>query len=234
MDDQTVRELAAAYALDALDPEEERAFEELLARSPQLRREVASFREVAAALAHDTDAPPPPAALRGRILDQARAERANVVPLRPRWAFPVAAAAAAVAACAAIGLGIWAATLNGKLDDERSAADAQAEVVAVLAAGGAERVPLTGAEGSVVVAPDGQAVLVVDGLAAAPDDKTYQAWVIEGGAPVSAGTFESGGDRTAVVLGEHVPAGAVVAVTIEDAGGAAQPTAEQIFATSPA
>ncbi len=232
MDDQTVRELAAAYALHALDPEEERRFEDLLARSPELQEEVASFRDVAAALAFEADAPPQPPGLRERIVEQARAEQPNVTPLRPRWAVP-AAALAAVAACAAIGLGIWAATLNRDLGDERAAADSQAEIVSVLSAGDAERVPLAGADGSVVVVPGGDAVLVVDDLASAPADKTYQAWVIQGETPVSAGTFESAGAQTTVALAEPVPAGAVVAVTIEDDGGAPQPTGQPIFATDP-
>ena len=38
------------------------------------------------ALAFAVESPAPPAALRSRILEAARAERPNVVPLRPRWA----------------------------------------------------------------------------------------------------------------------------------------------------
>ena len=70
--------------------------------------------------------------LRARILQQARSERANVVPLRPRWATPVAAVAA-VAACAAIALGIWAASLSSKLDHRNDKLAAQAHVAAILA-----------------------------------------------------------------------------------------------------
>ena len=42
---------------------------------------------------------------------------------------------------------------------------------------------------------DGTSVLVLDDLDAAPAGKTYQAWVVTGQTPVSAGIFGSGGAR---------------------------------------
>src|SRR5258708_4007463 len=113
MADDALHELTAAYALDALDPDEERAYEAHLAGCERCRKELSSFRDVAGSLALAVEPAAPRAALRGRILDAARAERPNVVPLRPRWAYPVAAVAA-VAACAAIGLGVWAAQLSSR------------------------------------------------------------------------------------------------------------------------
>ena len=64
----------------------------------------------------------PPPALRGRILDAARAERPNVVPLRARRATPLraVAAVAAVAACVAIGLGIWNVSLHNQLSSAKT------------------------------------------------------------------------------------------------------------------
>ena len=44
-------DLAAAYALGALSPDEARRFEAFLATSPEAQREVAEYREVAALLA---------------------------------------------------------------------------------------------------------------------------------------------------------------------------------------
>jgi anti-sigma-K factor RskA len=232
MDHQTVRELTAAYALDALSREDEDAFESHLAHCAACRAEVEAFQEVAAALAHDVEATAPPPALRDRILEHARSERPNVVPLRRRWIVPTAAAVAAVAACAAIGLGIWAASLHGRLGDEQSAASSSAAVVSVLTAEDAQRVPVSGAEGSLVVAPDGQAVLIVDGLATAPKDKTYQAWVIENGEAKPAGTFTSSGARTAIPLDRPVPKGSTVAVTVEKAGGVGAPTTKPLFSAN--
>ena len=46
-----VHDLTAAYALDALDPEEERSYEQHLAGCERCREELASFSEVAGSLA---------------------------------------------------------------------------------------------------------------------------------------------------------------------------------------
>src|ERR687885_1348047 len=108
MDANALHDLTAAYALDALDAEDAREYEAHLARCERCRDELASLSESAGALAYATEAPLPPPELRARILQQARRERPNVLPLRPRWAYPVAAAAA-VAACATGAPGVWAA-----------------------------------------------------------------------------------------------------------------------------
>jgi anti-sigma-K factor RskA len=209
---ERIYELSAAYALHALADDELREFKQHLAVCTECRELVASFQDVAAALAYDVDAPVPPSALRERILVRARAERpSNVVPLRRRWTLPTATAVAAVAACAAIGLGVWAATLNSRLDD-------RAEVVA-----------LAGARGSLVVQPSGEAALIVSGLARAPAGKTYELWVIHEGTPLAAGLFEAAEGRTAVALTRRVPDGAVVAVTLERTGGVPKPTTRPII-----
>ena len=115
---EQLHDLTAAYALDALDPDEERAYEEHLRRCPRCQEELAAFAETAAALAHGVDAPPPPPALRERILDQVAAERRTVVPLASRRPLYAAVAAAAAAAVAAIAVGVWAASLSSELSRE--------------------------------------------------------------------------------------------------------------------
>lgn len=209
-----IHELSAAYALDALDPADEQAFEEHLSRCAECREHVTAFHEVAAGLGHATPAPAPPPHLRDRILSRVRAERgANVAPLRPRWAFRATAAAAAIAACAALGLGLWAASLKSQVDD-------RGQVIA-----------LAGAQGSLVVDPAGQATLIVTGLELAPIEKTYEAWVIEDGKTIAAGLFKGGGNPTAVRLTRPVRDGATVAVTLERAGGVAQSQNDPLFTT---
>ena len=201
-----VHELTPAYALDALDADEARAYEEHLSRCERCRSELATLRESAAALAWAVEAPPPPEGLRARILDAAAAERTNVVPLpvRKPWVFRATAAVAAVAACAAIGLGVWASSRNGT--------QAQA-LSAVLVVGG-----------------DRHATLTVSGLAAAPAGKTYEAWIIPNGVPAQpAGLFRGGSATTRVRLRGSVPPNATVAVTVERAGGASAPTSAPIL-----
>ena len=216
-----VHSLVAPYALDALDGPEEHEFERHLALCERCRDELAALREAAAALAYAPKAPAPPAQLRERILAQARSERPNVVPLRPRRRLTFSfGAAAAAAAAAAIGLGVWATTLSRSLDRKQAALD-------VLADPEARTVPLAGAPGSLVVARDGKAVLVAR-LRAAPSKKTYEAWVIRGERARRAGLFR-GGRRSILLLSRRVHPGDVVAVTVERSGGADRPTTKPLL-----
>lgn len=231
MEPEAIHELTAAYSLNALDPAEEREYEEHLRHCPRCREELAGLQEAATALAYATEGPSPPAALRERILEAAVAERSNVVPLRQRWTTPVLTAAAAAAAAVAIGLGLWASSLSGSLSDERTAAAANARVIALFS-GQVQQVPLDGATGTLVVNRSGDAALVVEGLQSAPDGKTYEAWVIAGGKARPAGTFQGGSETSVHMLTRPVTKGSIVAVTVEPAGGVDVPTTEP-FASTP-
>lgn len=215
MDAETLHELTAAYALDALDESDREAFERHLVECSACREEVAELAATVSALAFAAPEVEPPPALRGRILEAARAERPNVVPLRPRWAVPVAGLAA-VAACAAIGLAAWDVSLHDQLG-----------------ARSLERVAVSGASGSVVVGSGGAAALVVSDLRPAPSGRTYEAWVIAGKAVLAAGLFHGGETTTIVALSRPVPVGAEVAVTLEPAGGSATPTTKPFIVSSP-
>jgi hypothetical protein len=188
------------------------------------------LREPVAALAYAAEGPPPPSSLRTRILHGVREEpRAAVVRFpRRNWAFPAAAAIAAVAACAAIGLGLWATSLSRSLDRERSAKAAYDRAAELLAAK-ANAKPLIGADGSLLVANDGRAALVVCGLDRAPGEKTYEAWVITRNTPQPAALFRGGSGCEPIALTRSVPKGSTVAVTLERAGGATTPTLPIVF-----
>ena len=195
-------ELTAAYALDALAPDEVERYERHLSQCEECRQQLAELNEAAAALAFAAVAPAPPARLRTGILDAAAAERSNVVPLlRRRWVRRGLAVAAAAAACIVVGLAV------------ALSRPSNTHVV------------------NVVLSRDagGSATLQVSGLAAAPSGKTYEAWVIPTGkAPKPAGLF-SGDTTTTIHLKGTVPNGAVIAVTIERAGGVPAPTTTPIL-----
>src|SRR5262249_20119213 len=198
----SAHELTAAYALDALDAREVKEYEEHLATCEQCRDDLALLSGPASALAFAVESPAPPPELRSRILEAARAERPNVVPLRSRWntAARIVAVAAAVVA---VGIGIWAATLHRSLDHERSARDEAIRALNILSDPTARRVALTGSassRGALAVKPNGEAAIVVPRLASAPSGRTYEAWVIANGKPARAGTFPGGGNTAVLHL----------------------------------
>jgi anti-sigma-K factor RskA len=135
------------------------------------------------------------------ILDAAAAERSNVIPLlQRRWMARGLAVAAAAAACVAVGLGV---SLSQSSHTRN-------------------------VTWAVVLGPNGRATLDVSGLATAPSGKTYEAWIIpKTGSPRAAGLF-SGGTATVHLRGS-VPRKALVAVTVERAGGTRAPTTTPIF-----
>jgi anti-sigma factor RsiW len=226
METESLHELTAAYALDALSPDEERAYEEHLSRCDRCRADLAAFSETATALAHGGDPVAPPPALRERILTEARRERPNVVPLRPRWTVPVVGAAA-VATAAAVALAIWAVSLSHSLDHER-AAHASAETAAQIVGDPSARRIALSPRAVLYVRADGEAALAASGLKKR-SGKTYEAWVIRGGRPLPAGTFDGRPRLIVVKLTRRAVAGSIVAVTVEPRGGSEAPTTQPVF-----
>jgi len=195
-------DLTAAYALDALAPDEAEAYERHLSQCEECREQLAELNETATALAFATVAPAPPARLRASILDAAAAERTNVVPSRRRrWVTRGLAVAAAAVACIVVGLAV---SLSQSSHPQPISA-------------------------SLVLGPNRTGSLHISGLSAAPHGKTYEAWVIPAGhSPRPAGLFP-GGASTIVHLRGTVPPKSVVAVTLERAGGVKAPTTTPIF-----
>ena len=194
-------DLTAAYALDALDPDEAEAYERHLSQCEECREQLAELNEAAASLAFAAVAPAPPARLRESILEAAAAERTNVVPLlRRRWVSRGLAVAAAAAACIAVGLGV---SLSQSTDTRTF---------------------------TLMIGPNRTATLHISGLSKAPSGKAYEAWVIPAGqSPRPAGLFAGGGSTTVHLQGT-VPQKAIVAVTVERAGGSpGGPTTKPIF-----
>ncbi len=196
-----VHDLTAAYALDALSPQEAEAYEQHLGQCERCREELAGLSEAATALAFGAVAPAPPARLRTSILEAARAERTNVVPLRRNpWVARSAAVLAASVACVVVGLGV-------------SLSQSKPQVLTA----------------TVYVGSGGKAMLSMSGMSVAPRGKTYEAWImVPGRKPQPAGLF-SGGPDSSLALRGRVPSNGVVGVTLEPAGGSRAPTTTPIF-----
>ena len=217
MGPDALHELTAGYALDALDPAETAAYEEHLAHCTACQSELASLSAAAGALGFAVEPAAPPPTLREKVLAAARAERSKLVPLRARSRAEVGVRILAVAASvAAVGLGIWNVALRDRIHEALRAVD------------------LNGAAGSVVLGPGGQGTMVVSNIVSAPAGETYEAWVILDGKASPAGTFAAGGKTVVVHLTRPVPSRAIVAVTIEPAGGSPQPTSRPFITSSPA
>ena len=168
-----IHELTAGYALDALDPAEREEYERHLAGCERCQEELASFWEVTGALAVAADGPePPPGAARA----DPRGGACGAADGRPVRAAAAASRrrsprSAAIAAVVAIGLGIYANSLNSELDDTRSALSTQETCAAVLADPNATTVSMAAGTGRLVVANDGSAVLVLDDLSSVPSGR---------------------------------------------------------------
>jgi hypothetical protein len=144
-----------------------------------------------------------------------------------------------VAALAAAALAAWSLDVFDGSDDESSVSapalsalvERQAKAISIMAQPGATRLPVVGAEESLllVVGMEGDAVLIVSRLDRAPAGQTYEIWVISGNTPRPAGLFQGGRDAV-VPLTRVVPKGATVALTLEPVGGSPEPTSDPLYA----
>jgi hypothetical protein len=148
------------------------------------------------------------------------------LPRAPRPGWPTLAALAIASGLVAIGLGGWAMVSGRSAEPSFVLGERQLDAaLAILASPDAERLPLRGSVGRILlVATDRGAVLSLDGLGAPPAGRTYEAWVVPPGSatPHRAGTFDA--SERIVLLTEPVLPGARVGVTLEAAGGAERPT----------
>jgi anti-sigma-K factor RskA len=237
---ESPRDLAAAYALGALAPEEARRFETFLAGSPETQREVAEYRDVAALLALGGAEAAPSDDLRQRVL--ARVAETKGVPLRPPRARGRAALWVALAASltAVLGLGLNLRSAQGELRDLRDLlADTQGRLAAreatlnAIFEPGVQMYQLTATgdpEPGIQLFYDRQrerAIIHGFRLRAVPEGRAYQLWFIRDGKPVPSVTFRPEADGHARVEQIPVPTGGDVsaaAVTIEPESGSTQPT----------
>ena len=226
MTDHAWRELAGAYALGALGPEDTAEFEAHLAGCAACRADVQAFREVAGFIAGAVPPATPDPALRERVMREAR----RVRPLRRTPLVPWLAAAAALVL--ALGLGAAYQRQRRDLAAAQDSLARQEQLIAVVLSPDAQTVALAskGQPPSVRLFWNPQQrriVISARNLPPASAGRTYQLWAIaQGKAPVSVGIFNTAPDGR-LITSLDVPAGLVfqvTAVTEEPAGGSPQPT----------
>jgi anti-sigma-K factor RskA len=159
-------------------------------------------------------------------------------PARSAWQLPAWAswtmAVAAVLVVAVVG--VWAIGLQNRVNQAEHQAAELSQAIAVFSQPGSSVAILRdasdpNASGFAAVSPAGSVYVVMSGLPDAPEGKAYQAWYIADGQPVSAGLMPADENGLIVMSGPPPAAGTTtVAITVEPAGGSAQPTSDPIVA----
>jgi anti-sigma-K factor RskA len=232
--------LTGSYALDALTDDEQADFEKHLARCPSCAEEVRGLRETAARLAMATAVTPPPQ-LRSRVLAAVPRTRQLPPPGRNLLAragdrtglrrLPLARTGLATGILTlAAAVAFLLVTQFATIRQLRQAQAGNSAIAAVLAAPDAriESLPVTvgGTVTAVMSVREHEAVVTTAGVPSLPETRVYQLWIMtSSGAAKSAGllTVTSSGS-TAPVLASGVLPVDRLGITVEPAGGTAQPT----------
>jgi len=232
--------LTGSYALNALTDDERADFEKHLERCPSCTEEIRGLRETAARLAMATAVTPPPE-MRARVLAAAPRTRQLPPPGRnllaragdrarlrrlPLSRASITAGIVTLAAAVAFLL-VTQISTNRQLHQAQASSSA---IAAVLAAPDAriESVPATvgGTVTAVMSVREHEAVVTTANVPSLPETKVYQLWIMTAaGAAESAGllTVTSSGS-TGPFLASGVLPGDRLGITVEPAGGTAQPT----------
>lgn len=232
MNDLTCTEIAdllPAYVLDAMEGEERCALMEHLAECRLHDVDLQTERQAALMLSEVIPPVAPPATLRSSLLDAFDKEVAGdtvtqpePTPLRqprrpffhtlatPGFAYGLAAAIAVVA----IALGAWGLSRSGD--------SGEGGVRLATARANDQRLDVT-------YLPDRDLAVLNFDLPAPASGKTYQAWSIIDGKPVSLGVLSQ--NSGTVTFAANLDKASAVAISIEPLGGSKQPT--QVAIASP-
>lgn len=253
MDVSHIEELLPFYALDALTDEERELVEKYLVEHPEARQQVEEMGRAASALPYGVSplepSPQSRQALMARVNSEAEARALSSVPVARRVGFlenffrTLSLGAAAIAIIWAIVLNAQVARLQNEVSVLNERLEAQSESIDQIIANlpqtdqanvitvslkGTEVQPQ--AQGQLIVDPDSQAaVLVISGLPRLEPGKTYQVWLIDGGAPVSAGLLsvdENGQGVFIVNSEESIGSFNALGISIEPFGGSLEPTGD--------
>jgi anti-sigma-K factor RskA len=259
MNRDEIIELAAGYALGALEVEDRARFEALLAAgNAEARAALRDFESTVADLAAETAQAAPPevkAALMARIDAEGRSRgaltevlsAARPAPNRPSlWTIVTVSAMAAGIAALAVGLAV--STVYDRrirqLAQEQSLLKrdlARQETLVTILKDPATRVvalsglpPAPAAQARILWHATAGGLLVAQGLPPAPEGKAYELWAIAGkGAPVPAGVFVVDAKGVGSLRVAPLQAGEALdtfAVTLEPAGGVPAPTGRMYLA----
>lgn len=235
-------ESLAAYALDALPPDEAARVEAHLAADADARRLLAQYQAVVNLLPYGASSDAPPAPLRDATLARARATRTRSSALRlvPRGSRFFAA----VAACFVLGallLGAFAST--GRFGNGITAPQ-PVTLASVLNTPGlisyemAPEAIAPGASGRVYLTPDHRYMaLTLQGMPPSPEGKAYQLWfrnAEQERKSINVFTVDASGNVEFVrPIPPSQAAYTTCGITQEPAGGSPAPTGSRVIGTAP-
>jgi anti-sigma-K factor RskA len=224
---EELKSLVAPYVLGAVPPDEETIVRSHLLTCDECRSEAESYAVVTSRLSLAAEPTTLPKGFADRVVRQIHVEHPkHAAPRRPARVLATLGLAALLLVTAT--LAFFLVTSRQDLDEERSL------VSSLLRSD--EGLRLAGDDAVAALLPaKGGSVFVVEGLDEAPENKTYQLWLLEEGRdPVSAGTFEVHEGRAVVKTNKSLEGFSGAAVTVEPEGGSPGPTTEPVLAPAQA
>lgn len=224
-DHEAIRELIAAYALDALDEKDSETAEAHLHACASCRRELASFLRVTDQIALSAAEVSPPAGLEERIMRQASLGRHRRTAKVRAWTWNRGVAAAAAVLILVLAAGNLAQWVRSPQFQARSKG---LVTVALVGTSNAKD-----AYGTIVVdLDDNEGVFAVRGLAKLGEGSRYQLWLTRDGETRSGGLFvvnEDGYGSLLVKVHGGFRGFRTFTVSIEPAEGSASPRGSTIM-----
>ena len=236
MSDTDIHQLAAAYALDAVDERERAEFEAHYPTCAICRPEVAGFRETLSKVAASVAVEPPPS-LKSNVMAGIGTTR-QLSPLLPDSADELATRRSnrqrtvrvLSIAAAVIALAVGAYAVGRQAGNNTDYAD---EAAAVFAKPDTSTTTLTGTESGsfkIVWSPSSnKAVVMGDGLPDPGPGRAYELWLIDGSGPHAVRLLDKAADREVRRVVTVDGQAAQWAVTVEPDGGVDKPTGNIIF-----
>lgn len=241
MNEKDFAELSAGHALDALSPEDERAYQDALTGHPEWQEQADADAQIAGFLAEGAGEEAPPSEIRARLLAQIAgmpqggtryrdaapddtrepvlagpATEAVQTVQRRTWTRGLFALVASAALLVGVGWGV-----GSLVERARTPLEVQA-LEQIEAAPDAQTVTGQFTDGGEAVLHWSdeldKVVLTTDDAPEIASDRSFELWFVRDDQPISAGVVDPSDEITALLDGDFQP-GDVIAVTVEQKGG---------------
>jgi len=231
--DEHVRDLLPAYALDILTEVEKGQVLEHLAVCPECRAELRAYRVTADELALASVQSAPRPAVKTNLMRQIKSrQKPTLTTVQQaawqRWFRNIRRGVPTWGLALVIVLAVASGFLWGRLHQNYPSSATPLRIVALANTDNAPE-----ARGSLVISQNGEyGTLIVDNLDALDNDHQYQLWLIDDGQRSSGGVFSvnSEGYASLPILGAlPLSQYQAVGITIEPAGGSPLPTGAKVL-----